>query len=1217
MTDLERLRDESLKEWHLIRADECGVPGRQPNIRATSNQVFGPEEMQGDEITRSAARSFIGLSASYWNLPGNSPLRVRVTYGTPAREPRVQVLYAEGEVVHGPLPLPVGRTESFVFDLPVTARPDGRLVLRFEAQARSDLSGQMDKVADPAVVSRIELYARQRPEASLVLDAATVPDGGVVIAARVLPDLMPVPGVPLTITYPDGSVVNAETDVAGDACVVRHSLADIAMHGDLIRVEAACEHGLVRIDLPVDDAFRSGWPPLSPVVRDGDGIPQCHVLDGDWEFAVVGSSEEIPRVSNWQAISVPGQWFQQGFEVTPGFFGAYRLRFRMPPASSERYILRFDAVYAHADVYLNGALLGGHEGGFTPFQFEITQQLQADNEMFLVVQADSISDKVSAASAYAAHSLGGITRSVRMLGLPADHIARLQVDAGFDGECGTARIVGRVGFGISDHIDGTADRTPAAELHVEIRRPGGLVLAHGSALVAPGNPRFTLDLRVPDVFPWTAETPVLYDVHAWLGDGSGRVVQPIGFRSVSVSGHQLQVNGRPIQLRGVERHEQDPLRGRSTLPDLWRVDVELMKDANINNVFTCHYPHAEGFLDLCDVRGLWVIDESPTVWADADSADDPDRFVALVTPTLEMIERDFSRPSVVVWMLGDECLWGRNFWRLVLWLRSQGLTAPLMFSFDIGGASSLDIASRHYPPADFSVVLHGVEKPVTFDQYWHVNCYNRREVITDPELRDWWGSRFAAVWDSMRADERVLGGQLWAWSDDEFHINDSLMVGYGAWGIVDSWRRPKPEWWNVKQVYAPVRITDSAPVIADGLLSVELENRYDFVDLSDHRLRFTTPYETGETACAGAPRSAGSVVVRLQHQLAAGDEVRLEILDPEGTVVTARVLTVPSQERPCDAATRLSGHAEQRVNAERRAHVFTPNLPEYDARRVDVGEVQWLLDEESGLLRVGRLHRRTIVLEGPALMMLEGIATQRVGPHHRHAIEPFTDTCAHRRVQSVAYGDDPRPRLAVEVSYDEADFAYTATVNPDGSIEIAYSVTAKVAMEPRQIGVVLDLAEGLQTLRWSRTTAWGCYPGDHIGRPRGTARAFPEATRPRNRDGVPERPDVPWSQDVTALGSADFRSTRRDVHWASLTDHTGAGLWVTSRERADVRAWIQGDRVRLLVAQYSSGGSDPFLARSEPPGYPRLQLRPGDVLTGSAALHLGRLAPTDKGTPDE
>ncbi len=1181
--------------WFLVRLDDAGTPGRQPGIRATSNSRFAPGQLdaEGDDLT--AAQSFIGLHTAYRRLDPDARYRLEVTHGTQVDEPRVQSIHVGTHEVDPPRRLPAGHLETLTFDLDARPDPDGCLTVSFVGHAPPELAGKVEQVGEPPMVTRVALYADRDP-GEVVLDAATVPDGGVVVAVRRVPGLTGVAGARVAVEVA-GLGREVVTDEQGDACVLLLEDAASIELGTPIVVRAEVEGHHHQVTIPTDATFHSTWPKLSVPPLEGTDNTRSVSLDGMWRFhpaPPAGAVDPELDDADWASIEVPAQWVQQGFEVAPGTHACYRREFDLDPEPGTRNVLRFDAVYANARVHLNGQHLRTHEGGFTPFEVDITDVLRPGRNVLAVeVRSDSISDVVSAASDYAAHPLGGITRSVHLLTSPTVHLARLHVDTRLvdGGPDAIARVFGQV--------DGLED-DEVTPVELELRDPSGALVATTSAQVSGRRPRFSEELHLAAPALWTAETPVRHRVIARLGEDGPTAARDIGVREVAVVGQELQVNGHRILLRGVERHEQDPLRGRSTQPELWETDVELMKDANVNNVFTCHYPHPDGFLELCDERGLWVIDESPTVWVTAEVADDPDAFLDLCTPILEMIERDWSRPSIVVWMLGDECAWGLNFWRLVVWLRQQGLRAPMMFSFDIGGPTSLDVASRHYPPPDFAARIEGVEAPVTFDQYCHVNCYNRREAFTDPGVRDWWGIAFEEMWEAMIADPRILGGQIWAWSDDEFHLDRTTMIGYGQWGIVDTWRRHKPEHWHMKQVYTPVKVRTTAIEPGATEVRIKVENRYDFTALDQLTVRWTLGDLDGDATATGSPQAHGHIEVALPRPARAGEVLHVTFLDPDGRDV--QQVALPVGERTLVTEPAPAPVEELRVEIQQRAKVFAPNLPEYDAWLVRAGQTSWLLDQEEGLLRSGRLGQRTIVTGGPHLLLLPSTATQHVGPHHRHAIEPFTEVCSGRTIRSVRGEEDADGfTVSTEVAYDEADATIDLHVAHDGTLTVTYRAELHHELDLRQVGVAIDVQPFHDTLAWTRRGQWSVYPDDHVGRLQGRARA---AAGPAGRVGL--RPDHPWSADTSALGSADFRATRHDVLSFGLHDDTGVGVGIVPVGPTDARAWVHGDGLRLLAASYTSGGSEPILARANHIDAVRRVVRAGEVVAATARFRLGR-----------
>lgn len=161
---------------------------------------------------------------------------------------------------------------------------------------------------------------------------------------------------------------------------------------------------------------------------------------------------------------------------------------------------------------------------------------------------------------------------------------------------------------------------------------------------------------------------------------------------------------------------------------------------------------------------------------------------------------------------------------------------------------------------------------------------------------------------------------------------------------------------------------------------------------------------------------------------------------------------------------------------------------------------------------------------------------------------------------------------------------------------------AAIRVDSRQSGLVFDLPESFRTLSWTRGALWTYYPEDHIGRPTGTAPAF-YGTPLVGLEGPLEKPSWPWSQDASEMGSNDFRSTKRNIHKASLSDDkSGLVAQVISNGEQAVRAWIEGDRVRLLVADYDNPGMEGFFW-SHANQY-RRPLKPGDRISGTVQLRL-------------
>lgn len=333
-----------------------------------------------------------------------------------------------------------------------------------------------------------------------------------------------------------------------------------------------------------------------------------------------------------QSLTVPGDWNSQDeryflYEGTMWYFRAFELA----PRTDRRYLLYFGAANYHARVWLNGRFLGSHEGGFTPFQFDAGDALE-DGENVLVVMVENrrAADRVPALNTDW-WNYGGITRSVRLIDVPRDYVADYRFALSDDGAVtGWVRIAGGTGRGpvtvsvpaLSASLELTADETGFARFTL------------------PAEPR-----------RWSPQEPVLYDVRIeYAGDS---VADRIGFRTVSVRGEDIRLNGEPVFLKGISLHEEalsHPGRARSAedARELLGKALEL----GCNFVRLAHYPHNEHMLRVADELGLMVWAEIPVYWTlDFES----EAVLAKARQQLdEMIARDANRASIVLWSLANE-----------------------------------------------------------------------------------------------------------------------------------------------------------------------------------------------------------------------------------------------------------------------------------------------------------------------------------------------------------------------------------------------------------------------------------------------------------------------------------------------------------------------------------------------------------------------------------
>jgi beta-galactosidase/beta-glucuronidase len=431
----------------------------------------------------------------------------------------------------------------------------------------------------------------------------------------------------------------------------------------------------------------------------------------------------------------------------------------------------------------------------------------------------------------------------------------------------------------SPEISAREDARPPEPLSlaIKLRDPSGKVVKHSLADATLGS--FTgikaVDLvaHVTTPLQWSAEKPQLYRLTVELRQGGTaleRIERNIGFRNIEVRGRQVYVNGQRVKLAGACHHEMDPLTGRADAARHADTDVRLLKQANLNYIRTSHYPPNAELLDAADRLGMYVEVEAPFCWVSG-TLDNATNLSATLTPTSAMVDYHHSHPSVIVWSLANESHFNLQFLASARMVKELDPPRPTTFNHDM--ASSLlarvtDIANIHYPPMPYDEVLKDDPRPLFLGEYFFPVCHEQTDVAIDPGLRELWGqgsaepeSAFARAcaadfdkpplkpglkpggWSYITHSDRVIGGAIWASHDDAFYFSVTNHAGYawhhGFWGLIDSWRRPKPEWWLARHIFSPVWLETRHVPFTPGQKSVRVpvENRNAFTDFSE--LKFT------------------------------------------------------------------------------------------------------------------------------------------------------------------------------------------------------------------------------------------------------------------------------------------------------------------------------------------------------------------------------------------
>ena len=531
-----------------------------------------------------------------------------------------------------------------------------------------------------------------------------------------------------------------------------------------------------------------------------------------------------------------------------------------------RTMIRMEGVASAFYVWVNGQQVGYSQGAMEPAEFDITDALtQGDTPTTLqariAVEVYKYSD-----GAYLEDQdfwrLAGIHRSVYLLHTPALHIADISIrttqrHASATSGKGTYRLLVDPKL-VWDGMDGTimgidaglsavrgcmlkATLTDAAGLPVSMRDDDGndvsvltcdasevLDLEHKAALMNTWYPQRgprkmgRMQATVIDADEWTAETPCLYTLTLALTDSTGHVLQQlqqhVGFRQIEIRHGQMLVNGRPIRLRGVNRHEHDPRLGRVMTEERMLQDIILMKQAGVNAVRTSHYPNCPRWYELCDSLGLYVMDEADieTHGLRGTLASTPTWHAVYLDRAIRVAERDKNHPCVIIWSMGNESGYGPNFAAISAWLHDFDPTRPVHSKGAQGyimpttqGASAevdyrpdpatVDVISRFYTRVQAEYLNPGIgndekeeraenarwERLLDIAQRCDTFNGGVMDGITDDrpvmaaEYAHAMGNAMGNLdryWEEMYSHKRMLGGFIWDWVDQGIYWNDRLNI---------------------------------------------------------------------------------------------------------------------------------------------------------------------------------------------------------------------------------------------------------------------------------------------------------------------------------------------------------------------------------------------------------------------------------------------------------
>lgn len=529
-------------------------------------------------------------------------------------------------------------------------------------------------------------------------------------------------------------------------------------------------------------------------------------LDGMWSFRAEGGEKEY-------SMPVPGCWEQH-----PDFFqyrgaGTYTRQVRVEKEGNIR--LEFKGVSHTADVYFDGTKIAHHYNAYTPFS-AVLRNIAAGEHTLSVRVDSSYSEDSSLHIPNDYYSFGGISRPVVMEYVPDVYIKYIHFTPRL--EEGIWR--GKTEVCLVNLADSARNVTVATEL-AGVAQTAAVVVSEGETVVA-------FEGKYPGAAQWDLNDPKLYYIKAVVEDGDIKddLIDRVGFRYVSYDTRKFYLNGKPVFLKGLNRHEDYGLVGCAVPLQMMAHDLDLFQDLGANAVRTSHYPNDERFLDMCDERGILVWEENHARGLTLEQMQNPNFERQCADCIDEMVENHYNHPSIVIWAILNECasdtMEGREMYRRQLeQIRALDQTRPLTFaSCKYYGDVSLELPDLvsfncYFPMGkieeELNRLLHwidteasGGDKAFIVSEFGCEALYGYREPSGSMWSEEKQVRFLTENINTYMDSQRVTGLFIWMFADARIsteRFGDWRPKGRNNKGVVDEYRRPKLSYHTVKELF--------------------------------------------------------------------------------------------------------------------------------------------------------------------------------------------------------------------------------------------------------------------------------------------------------------------------------------------------------------------------------------------------------------------------------
>ena len=815
-------------------------------------------------------------------------------------------------------------------------------------------------------------------------------------------------------------------------------------------------------------------------------------LSGTWKFNWVRKPADRPidfykpayDVSDWNDIPVPSNWEIQGYgvpiyvnhqyefadykapvskEITftdriyppnPGQVphdynpvGSYRRTFTVPESwEGRRVFIQFGAVKSAFYIWINGQKVGYSQGSKTPAEWDITNYLQeGENVIALEVYRWSDGSYLECQDFW---RISGIERDVFLYSTPQVRIRDFFAKADLESDYKTGR------FSLDVDLKNQVSKLRSGNYMVSYQvfdAKGGQIAADETEakINRKEDLKLTFSKKIENPLLWTAETPNLYSLVISLKNSDSKTTEvvssKIGFRKVEIKDSLFCINGVPVTIKGVNRHEHNQYTGHVISEEDMRTEFTLMKQNNINAVRTSHYPNDEHFYELCDEYGMYITDEANIeshgmYYGDYSLAKKPEWAPAHIDRCLRMVERDKNHPSVIVWSMGNEAGDGIVFTEAYKAIRERDPSRPIHYErAELG--DNTDIYCPQYP---------GVET-----LRWYKNSEYNKPFISSEYSHAMGNSNgnIADLWDIFNEDkaDKLQGGYIWDWIDQALVKKASDGTEFWAYGgdyganmpsdhnfvcngIISADYTPHPAMNEIKYVYQNVHFSQTAK-------GYQIANFHDFIDLSDYDVCWTISDN-------GIPKFGGTF-----------DEIDLK--PGESKILNFPVplmALLPGIERFVDFSVKLKTAKPFRPGGFEVAHEQFKMEGTYSAPKLDpeAGTLRLKEDEQtiqiegenftvrferpSGKLSSYEINGVQLIQKGPKINLWRPLNDNDKGSNMLKRLGIWREVSRELQADSAKVTQADKGLIIVQVQYSldkvGSNNEITYTIYPDASIEV-------------------------------------------------------------------------------------------------------------------------------------------------------------------------------------